>query len=348
MFNNQLYSMSKLGNWDDAIAKNTANQILTGIKNDIALGKFNCRDSQELFTQYHPLSELIDSQAKIRSAVDCLDLVNQKLDSQKLRDRNLHQTKNFLTRYGKPIKSPDDALKFWQWLQGESKGNAKTINRHLESLKPICPHFSAIAKLKTENRIDDVPFSKDEISKILKVFDDKFRHYLPFIKFLFATGCRPNEAAAIKWSSIDFQRKTITICEAIGFDNEGKKVKKSTKTGASRTFPMSQKLIDCLNQQHNAVSPHPIDSHVFLTPENSIIDIRNFRSRVWIKALELANVPYRRLYNTRHTFISYYLSEHKDFQKCAAITHGTKSGVQTLIKHYAHLVNDIETIDLWD
>jgi integrase len=338
--------MGKLGKFEDKTAIATAENILKAIQSDISIGKFACKNSKELFDAYHPLSELINSQIKAANTEDCKVLVQLKLCSNDLRDRNLHQTMNFLKRYAKPIKNSGDALKFWQWLQGESKGNNKTINRHLESLKPICPYFRDIPKLKTSAPKHDKPFSMDEITRIIESVDTHYPHYKAFVQFLFSTGCRPNEATAIKWKDIDFERNTISISEAIGIDNEGKKVSKGTKTGVVRTFPMSTKLQEVLKDRHTRSGSAFSCLNVFLTPENTIIDTHNFRARVWTKALQSAKVPYRKLYNTRHTFISHYIEKYKDYQKCAAITHGTTKGVETIIKHYSHLVSGIQTLDL--
>jgi integrase len=90
------------------------------------------------------------------------------------------------------------------------------------------------------------------------------------------------------------------------------------------------------------------DNLVFPSPNGSIIDIRTFRARVWVKALEQAKVPYRTLYNCRHSFCSHFLNENPDFVQLASITHGTKSGIATLQKHYAHLVSKVSMPDMFD
>jgi len=317
-FNDTYYTMSRLGKFSGTSAISTAENILKAIQSDISIGKFACKDSKELFDAYHPLSNLINSQYKKTVSMDCLELVEKQLASKILLDRNLKQTHTFLKRYGKPIRNSDDALKFWQWLQAESKGNNRTINRHLESLKPICSYFRDIPKLKVSQCKHEKPFAMDEISKIVITFRDAFPHYAAFVSFLFSTGCRPNEATAIRWSDIDFERKTISIREAIALDKEGKKVSKDTKTGVVRTFPMSDVLLRHLTEHRSKHQGLDDSRLIFTTVEGCTIDIRTFRNRVWVKALELANVPYRKLYNTRHTFISHYIEKYKDYQKCAA------------------------------
>ena len=343
------YSLTNLGRFDDPSAMRTASQICCAIENDIDIGRFSARDSKELFTDYHPLSSLNDHHEVNNKNVDCLILVEAKLASKVLRDRNLFQTANYLKKYSKPIKNNDDALKFWQWLQGKSKGNNKTINRHLESLKPICDYFADIPKLKTTQGKSEKPFTKNEIKQIIDIFDKDFTHYSPFIKFLFSTGCRTSEAIALRWQDVDFEAKTITISESIGIASDGSKVRKSTKTGVSRTIPMSEQLYDLMTLHKRNNKPVNVDDCLVFSSHAQLrdytctifIDIGNFRARVWVKALELADVPYRTLYNTRHTFCSHFLNETPDFIKLASITHGTKSGVQTLIKHYAHIVETV-------
>ena len=335
------YSLTNLGKFDDHSAMRNSWQICSAIENDIDIGRFSARDSKELFIDYHPLSSLNDHHEVNNKNVDCLILVETKLASNVLRDRNLFQTANYLRKYNKPIKNNDDAMKFWQWLQSKSKGNNKTINRHLESLKPICNYFTDIPKLKTTQGKSEKPFTKSEIKQIIDIFDKDFTHYSPFIKFLFSTGCRTSEAIALTWDNVDFESRTISISESIGIANDGSKVRKSTKTGVCRVIPMGDQLHDLLNHHHVYAKANSCTDLAFYSLGYKLIDIGNFRLRVWVKALESADVPYRTLYNTRHTFCSHFLNETPDFIKLASITHGTKSGVQTLIKHYAHIVEAV-------
>lgn len=333
------YSLNKLGKFDDDLAWSKACQICKAILGDMNIGRFTAKDNDELFAAYHPLANIADHHTANTNNVDCIDLVLNALSSKALKDRNLSNTYNFLKRYGKPIKSTDDAMKFWTWLQLTSKGNNRTINRHLESLKPICLHFRDIPKLKTSQSKDEKPFSKDEIKAIIQAIDQSYAHYSAFVKFLFSTGCRPNEATALTWDCIDFTAKTITIRNAVSIAQNGSKTIKGTKTGIVRIIPMSEKVYELLNTVLTDMGYSFYDELVFASPKGQFIDIRNFRARVWTKALEAANVPYRTLYNTRHTFCSHFLNETPDFVKLCSITHGSKSGIATLQKHYAHIVD---------
>ena len=56
--------------------------------------------------------------------------------------------------------------------------------------------------------------------------------------------------------------------------------------------------------------PRPIDNRalVFAAPNGGVINLSNFRRRVWNDAVKAAGLPHRRLYETRHTFATLGLS----------------------------------------
>jgi integrase len=346
------YSLTKLGLFCDAVRVAKANEICTIIENDIKLGRFTAKDNDELFTAYHPMAVLYSYHENNLSQPDAKDLVLAKIAISKVKERVLLPVSVLMVKYDKPIKSPNDALKFWLWMSNDSKRSNNSNNLYLATIKPICPMFKGIKPLKnTAIAKAEKPFTKDEIREICKVIDRDFSHYSLFVKFLFSTGCRTSEAIALTWQNVDFEAKTITISESIGIAADGSKVRKDTKTGVARVIPMSANIFDLLKAHDKAMVRREFQGHivheVFPSPNGSLIDIGNFRARVWVKALEAAKVPYRTCYNTRHTFCSHFLNETPDFIKLASITHGTKSGVQTLIKHYAHLVSDISMPDMF-
>lgn len=53
-----------------------------------------------------------------------------------------------------------------------------------------------------EDEID--PFNRAEIAAIVQGFeaDRYFKHYTPFVKFLFMTGCRTSEAVGLQWKHL--------------------------------------------------------------------------------------------------------------------------------------------------
>ena len=346
------YSLSNLGKYEDDSAIATAKNICTAIQSDIDIGKFTCKDNNELFTRYHPLANLAIAKNDSKYLHDALTSIETKLNGDKFKDRVLLPCKNLLTAYGKKVCSHDDALKFWEYLiTGDTRSN-NTNNLYLASMKPVCPMFADIKPLKKSKiQKTEKPFSKIEIKAIIDIFDRDYFHYSSFIKFLFMTGCRTGEAIALRWQNVDFENRTITISESIGTLKDGSKAAKTTKSDVVRVLSMSPKLYRMMYDDHQLWKMHQYSSTlVFTTAKSTMIDIANFRARVWIDALKSADVPHRTLYNTRHTFVSHFIADNTvgdAFIKCASITHGTKSGVQTLIKHYAHLTNKVELPDIW-
>jgi integrase len=349
------YKLGKLGKYDDKQARYKAGEICQAIETDINLGRFSAKDNDELFKAYHPLVNLANFHDENQQAINLLDLVNKKLSESEYRKPSLYQCQKYLVAYGKEIKNSTQALDFFRYLCSNRKRSPNTTNRYLNELKAVCPYFVDIDKLKGKQTKEEKAFTKSEIKTICDEFDVKFHHYSAFVKFLFSTGVRTNEAVALTWDCVDFEAKTITIKDSIGVSNiDGSKVRKSTKTEVSRVIPMSFKLEAMLKAQRltifgsrSSYTTINLDSLVFPSPKGCFIDISNFRDRFWVKVLTTVGVPYRTLYNTRHTFCSHFLNETPDFIKLASLTHGTKSGVQTLIKHYAHLVSDISMPEMF-
>jgi integrase len=167
------------------------------------------------------------------------------------------------------------------------------------------------------------PFTPNEIRQILAQF--KSQHYYSYVLFLFSTGCRTSEAIGLRWGHICGDR--IWIGESLT-----KGVRKSTKTNRARTIPIPTTLKPHLIRPHNSGD----DDLVFTTPTGCPIDDNNFCNRYWKPALEAAGVPYRRPYNTRHSFISNCLQQGLSPVEIASLT---GHQLETLYTHYAGLVS---------
>ena len=343
-FNGTEYSMSKLGKFSDSLAIDQAYRILKAVETDISIGRFNCKDSKELFTAYHPLAKLIDSQAKSKALPDSLTQLETAIAKNPRQDRVMLSCIGALKKYNKPVNSTSTANLFIDWLDNGDR-KASSINRYIDCLRIHCNAFFGAKHIKQSKAKRVKPFSKEEVKSIINWFANSqaHNHYHEFIVFLFSTGVRTNEATALKWNRVDFDKRRVLIDEAVALDSSGKKFDKCTKTDVSRYVPLTDTLHDLLTELHKA----KVNDLVFASPMGNYIDSNNFRERQWRQCLKELGIEYRNLYTTRHTFCSHYIEQTKDFQKCAAITHGTKSGVQTLINHYSHLVSEISALDLF-
>jgi integrase len=79
-------------------------------------------------------------------------------------------------------------------------------------------------------------------------------------------------------------------------------VKEGLKTQKKRDFPLTTELKAILKYfQPEIIDP---ESFIFISPRGKLIDHNNFSCRAWKSILAKCNIPYRKSYQTRHTFIS--------------------------------------------
>lgn len=190
--------------------------------------------------------------------------------------------------------------KMWDW--GITNELIKTPN-----------HWLAIARSIPKKKYNPEPLTEEETRKILEAAEGN--HYYPFIKFLFLTGCRIGEAAALKWEDIRSDFSQIFFY--------------SPKTNETRYITCTPELIELLK----STQPFEVDpgDPVFKSDRNSAIIVANFRRRNWKQILIKAGVPYKRPYITRSTMI------HNSLEKGVPPVHLSRivgNSVQVLIQHY--------------
>jgi integrase len=115
------------------------------------------------------------------------------------------------------------------------------------------------------------------------------------VRFLAYSGCRIGEAFALRWSSLDLERRTVTICENIS-SNTGKSVLRPTKTYASRTIDIPCRLAEQLRDYRSESSTGDVTPLVFPNVKRGYLQYRNWR-RYWDPATEQAGIG-SRLYRT--------------------------------------------------
>ncbi|BAZ00005.1 phage integrase family protein [Tolypothrix tenuis PCC 7101] len=190
------------------------------------------------------------------------------------------------------------------------------------------------------------PFSTEERDMIIHALEsDRFcprksgfrhSHYAPLMKFLFATGCRPSEAIALQWKHISLDFKQITFEQAIIGTDSGKQVRQGLKTQERRKFPCNNSL-QTLLQSIKPVEATP-KLLVFPSPEGKHIDLNNFRSRIWKIVLKGLAIEYRKIYQTRHTFITRALEAGLDAKDVARLVGNSP---EIIYKHYAGSMREL-------
>lgn len=133
--------------------------------------------------------------------------------------------------------------------------------------------------------------------------------------FLLNTGVRLGEALSLKWSDIDFNRRTLTISKNLvmaidrSWDDEEDEIKtkyvphiqNSTKTDAGeRKIPLNDAAVNALLMLKE-IRYFGQDSHVLSTVNNTYNKPRNF-CRAFDEILVRAGIEHRGIHSLRHTF----------------------------------------------
>jgi integrase len=199
---------------------------------------------------------------------------------------------------------------------------------------PFTGMAADIKQPKAETEETDIhPFSLEERDRIIEAFqiDRYYSRYAKLVEFLFMTGCRPSEAIALQWKHILDGGKSIRFEQAVVISTKGLVCKKGLKTQKKRVFPANSKLTHCLK----SLRPSKVTGEelVFPSPEGTWIDMHNFTARAWKSVLEkLTDIEYRKLYQTRHTFITHALEHGMDVKDVARLVGNSP---EVIYRHYA-------------
>lgn len=240
------------------------------------------------------------------------------------------------------------AVKFWKPFIGEQQLprlrhsdilraikarpdlSGKTINNYVSALRSAMD-LAVLDKQLTENPVDSIasakwqreppdPFDREEVEKIIGYSRSKFAPSVTnLIEFRFFTGLRTSEMVALRWQSIDWNKKHMLIHEAVV-----KGQRKQIKTNKARLVSLNSRALEALEQQKdqqprsNIVSmagaamsqATPKDTEtVFVDPTHGEpwVDDKRFRNPFWVPMLKALGIRYRPPNNMRHTYATMLL-----------------------------------------
>ncbi|WP_457595305.1 tyrosine-type recombinase/integrase [Hydrogenimonas sp.] len=181
------------------------------------------------------------------------------------------------------------------------------------------------------------PFSKDEVESILRNASGWRRNYYAIAFF---TGMRSGEIIALRWSDVDFIRRTIYVQRT-----RRKGIETTPKTQSSvRIIPIFSDLLPFLEDQYKKTGNK--NSYVFLNGDKPYRDTNTCIDRSWKNLLNRLKIPYRRLYNTRHTFATLLLNSDKFTKNQISMLLGHTNN-QMLFQIYAGFIeSEKDKIDL--
>jgi integrase len=156
-----------------------------------------------------------------------------------------------------------------------------------------------LPNLKQDNRIERY-LSPEEAIRLMQSVRVSENAMLQFIvPYLIYTGARKREVLDAKWQDIDWQEKSWRI--------------PLTKSGKVRHVPLSEGAIDTLlklkniNAQNSGnLKQATTDAWIFANPKTGKPYVSIFYS--WDTARKLANLPYFRIHDLRHSFASFLVN----------------------------------------
>jgi integrase len=214
-----------------------------------------------------------------------------------------------------------DEFTVWAKKQQYRKKPAsnKTINKVLIPLKMICKQaaikfnwgtnfnpFFGFKKLPEKTGSYNIePFSLEEQENIIRFLP---QHWKPYFQFALCSGLRQGEQFAMTVDDIDWRQGTISITKAMTLDESGSRTMGSTKNQYSRrVIKMSAVMKKVLDEQVKICSRLQ-NKYLFCTTKGNQLNHANLCKRVWTPALQRANIPYRPMIQTRHSFATTALS----------------------------------------
>ena len=188
-----------------------------------------------------------------------------------------------------------------------------------------------IKKPKLISSYEIRPFTIDEVKMIIDYTSNTW--FGNFFTISVFTGLRTGELLALKWSDIDFNKKIISVKRT---RNKGIETTPKTKSSI-RDVEILDVLLPYLE---NHLQFKTDSEYVFLARGNNPFNSSNKISTIyWTKVLKELNIPYRNLYQMRHTFASLMIASGEDILWVANML-GHKNSNITLSTYAKYMKDD--------
>jgi integrase len=169
----------------------------------------------------------------------------------------------------------------------------------------------------------------EQVEAVSAELDPRFAA-IPIV--LVGTGLRPEELFALERRDLDLEAGVLSV-ERVHSQGVLKDCRKSSRQ--RRRVPLRHRVVETLKAQ-----PPRLDTPlVFPAARGGYIDGEKFRYREWKPAFKAADLDYRRVYDSRHTFASWAIAGGVQLFYLARIM-GTS--VQMIDQTYGHLLPDSE------
>lgn len=217
--------------------------------------------------------------------------------------------RNFISIWNKHIRSyfgntPIDQMNKYSVDEWKLKMdcNPKSTNNRISIIRSIFEYakdkgyiekniMMDVKNLSIEKN-DIYPLCLEEVFLFLK---NVHRSYRDFFIVAFYTGMRFGEMAGLLWKNVDFKLSRIKVVQSRVDGEDGK-----TKTkGSCRDVDMIPDVVEAMKRLQARTGDR---EYVFYDKEDRLMKPDHVREVIWRKGLENAEITYRPLIQTRHTF----------------------------------------------
>ena len=188
-------------------------------------------------------------------------------------------------------------------------------------------------------------WTKEEFQLIIKSLnkDSYFEHFIFTLLWLYYfTGMRVNEATALYWKDIDFNKKTLTINHNLQYINKQNWVRRNIlkTTSSRRTIGLDDNTISILKEWKERQAK--VDKIPFiLSPDGNPYPKRSIRDQI-LKYSKRAGVKYIQPKGLRHSHASLLINEYNVNALYIQRRLG-HSDVKTTLSIYSHLYPNADT-----
>lgn len=194
--------------------------------------------------------------------------------------------------------------------------------------------------------------SDEERTKLVSTcymkFDNGRRIYKfgAFYVFLLYTGLRLGEALALKWSDINFDKRTVNVARTVVYvkdriKNDGSKIiidQPSTKNGSSRIVYLSDMAVNALEDLKNQMGYNP-DGYIMQTKNNTIIYPAD-AYKIFQRILKRADIEQCGIHALRHSFVSLMINNGVPVTMVSRMVGHSDVGIT--MKIYTHLLEETQ------
>lgn len=186
-------------------------------------------------------------------------------------------------------------------------------------------------------------YTSEQIENLLACCSEEpLKSIIMFTAFF---GLRRSEVIGLKWSAVDYERQTITICHTVVRIGEVIKKDKTKNETSRRSYPLTPKIIECLkmlekreNENRRFFGREFDDNDYIFKREDGCLVTPDYVSRKFAKLIKDNNLPKIRFHDLRHSCASILIDmgfSLKDIQEWLGHADITMTG-----NVYGHLFKD--------